>query len=358
MRRCNDEIVGREGARLMAERIYARAGKGVLEPLEEEALPSEDEFQELIADHLELLDGKQIRPEEPRRWVLVTREKGIAETPDAGDRLRVDLLIVDQDAVPTLAEVKRRSNREIRRTVVGQMLEYAAHAAQTWKADELRAAFEESCTARGRDPDDELAGLLQEETPDGDGFWRQVVTNLAAGRLRLLFIADDIPDPLKRVVEFLNAHMQEIEVLAVEIKQFRGASTQTLVPRAIGRTAAAPAVTTGNAGKMTRESFLAALPTEARDVAVRLLAVAERQGASLNWGKGSVSVQVFVEDQYVRKWRTVAWLAVPGARRFGLPAPDIEFSKEDESLAYDAAAQNIDLLEARLAKAVSEMKSP
>ena len=342
----------------MAERIYARAGKGGLEPLEEEEFSTEDELQKLIADHPELLDGKQMRPDDPRRWVVVSREMGIAETAGAGAHWAIDLLIVDQDAVPTLAEVKLGSNPEIRRTVVGQMLEYAAHAAQTWKADDLRAAFEESCTARGRDPDDELAGLLQEEPPDGDGFWKQVVTKLTAGRLRLLFISDDIPDPLKRVVEFLNAHMQEIEVLAVEIKQFRGASTQTLVPRVIGRTAAAPAATTGNAGKMTRESFLAALTTEARDIAVRLLAVAERQGASLSWGKGSVSVQVFVEDQYEGKWRTVAWLAVPGATRFGRPAPDIEFSEDGELIDYEAAAQRIDLLEDRLATAVSEMRSP
>lgn len=344
----------------MAERIYARAGKGGLEPLEEGKFSTEDELQKLIADHPELLDGKQMRPDDPRRWVVVKREMGIAETADAGARWAIDLVIVDQDAVPTLAEVKLGSNPEIRRTVVGQMLKYAAHAAQTWAADELRRAFEESCRARRRDPDDELESLLQgEEAPDADRFWRQVVTNLAAGRLRLLFIADDIPEPLIRVVEFLNAHMPEIEVLAVEVKQFGSASAQTLVPRVIGRTAAVPAANTDHAEKLTRESFLAALPTEkARDVAARLLDMAARQGASLKWGKSSVSVQVFVEDQYVRKWRTVAWLAVPGARRFGLPAPDIEFSKEDESLAYDAAAQNIDLLEDRLVKAVSDLRSP
>ena len=340
---------------MITERIYARSGNSGLEPLEEEAFSTEDELQALIAEHPELLDGKQIRPDDPRRWVLVTREKGIAETADAGTRWAIDLLIVDQDSVPTLAEVKRGSNPEIRRTVVGQMLEYAAHAAQTWTADELRGAFEESCSARRLDPDDEIARLLQvKEAPDADRFWRQVVTNLAAGRLRLLFIADVIPEPLKRVVEFLNAHMQEIEVLAVEVKQFRGESTQTLVPRVIGRT-------TGHASpqpKLTRELFLDALPTDtARDVAVRLLAVAERQGASLNWGKGSVSVRVRVEGEYAPSWQTVARLAVPGSKMFGLPASDIAFG-ESESFDYDAAAQHIDLLADRMAKAVSEMRSP
>ena len=62
---------------------------------------------------------------------------------------RLMTLIVDQDAEPTLVEVKRGSNPEIRRAIVGQMLEYAAHAARTWNADTLRRAFEESTTARG-----------------------------------------------------------------------------------------------------------------------------------------------------------------------------------------------------------------
>ena len=46
--------------------------------------------------------------------------------------------------------------------------------------------------------------------------------------------------PLEQVVKFLNEQMPSIEVLAVEIKQFRGQSSQTLVPRVIGRTAAEP----------------------------------------------------------------------------------------------------------------------
>ena len=64
-----------------------------------------------------------------------------------------------------------------------------------------------------------------------------MASNLAARRLRLLFVADRIPDELARVVE-LNEQMPRIEVLAVEIKRFRGESLVTLVPQVIGRTAA------------------------------------------------------------------------------------------------------------------------
>ena len=68
-------------------------------------------------------------------------------------------------AVPTLAEVKRGSNPEIRRAIVGQLLEYAAHASETWTAEELCGMFERQSEARGRNAEAELAALLQ---TDGD----------------------------------------------------------------------------------------------------------------------------------------------------------------------------------------------
>ena len=255
----------------MAERIYTRGERGGLVPLEEEPFSTEDDLQALIAAHPELLDGEQMRPGDPRRWILIKREKGIAETPDSGARWSLDHLIIDQDAVPTLAEVKRGSNSEIRRAIVGQLLEYAAHAAQTWTADELRRTFEDSASARGVGPTDELATLLQTDgEPDADGFWEKVATNLAARRLRLLFVADEIPDSLERVVEFLNEQMPNIEVLAVEVKQFRGQSTQTLVPRVLGRIAAATSAAPSR--RLTRESFLEQFPDfDHRNAAARLL---------------------------------------------------------------------------------------
>ena len=93
--------------------------------------------------------------------------------------------------------------------------------------------FRESSSAQGGDPDSELAALLQVDSePEADQFWEQVAENLDARRLRLLFVADEIPAELARVTEFLNAQMPRIEVLAVEIKQFKGTSGKALVPPA------------------------------------------------------------------------------------------------------------------------------
>ena len=264
----------------------------------------------------------------PRRWILITREKGIAERSDSNERWSLDHLIIDQDAVPTLVEVKRGSNREIRREVIGQMLEYAAHAAQTWTATELRQTFENANKEQEVDPNRQLAMLLQaDEEPDVDAFWESVATNLAARRLRLLFVADEIPDPLARVVEFLNAQMPHIEVLAVEIKQFRGESLQTLVPRVIGRTASMESSSRGGTNprrKLTRESFLEELPSEeARRVAERILDVARASGATLWWGSNSVSIRMACA--VFRYPVTVAWLHPKPGRPFWMGFRDITF---------------------------------
>ncbi|MCY4003828.1 MAG: hypothetical protein OXF33_09015 [Rhodospirillales bacterium] len=287
----------------MAERIYTVVD-GELEALDEKAFAREDELQVLIAEHPELIDGEQIRPGDARRWILVTREKGIAESSGTPAKWALDHLLIDQDAVPTLAELKRGTNSEIRRTIVGQLLEYAAHAADTWTASELRAAFKHGVETRGRDAREELAALLRtSEEPDIEQFWEKVSTNLAARRLRLLFVADDIPDPLARTVAFLNAQMPDIEVLAVEIKRFPGKSGQMLVPRVIGRTSARR----GSSSKVTRESFLGGFADDdVRGVAERLLEVAQQTNGEISYGSQGVSVRARCPA-----WRqpiSVAWL--------------------------------------------------
>src|SRR5262249_50837111 len=99
----------------------------------------------------------------------------------------------------------------------------------------IRARFEQGCQLRGADPAKELESFLG---PGGDAeeFWGRVKTNLQAGRVRMVFVADAIPAELRRIREVLHGQMDPAEVLAVEIKQFVGEGLKTLVPRVIGRT--------------------------------------------------------------------------------------------------------------------------
>ena len=192
----------------MPEEIYHLNEQGHLEPMTEEPFALEDRLQELVAEYPRLLSGEQMDPESPRRWILIGREQGIADIVGGEHRWSLDHLLVDQDAIPTLVEIKRSESSEIRRSIVGQMMDYAAHATQTLTSAEMRRVFEERSSDAGRDPNKELSDLLQsDDERDVEKFWEDVETNLRAARLRLLFVADSIPNELARVVEFLNEQM-------------------------------------------------------------------------------------------------------------------------------------------------------
>ncbi len=146
--------------------------------------------------------------------------------------------------MPTFVEVKRASDTRSRREIVAQMLDYAANGSVFWTPGQLRGWFE------GDDPDSATEHLLsfldpsEDETASvADAFWQAVGTNLREGRIRLLFVADEIPASLQRLVEFLNEQMPRVEVLALEIRQYRavGSKTGALVPRLVGQTSRAQA---------------------------------------------------------------------------------------------------------------------
>jgi hypothetical protein len=105
----------------VAGRIYLLNGESKLIAMEESPYDSETLLQKLLADHPDLLAGDQINDEEPRRWLLVTREMAVPGEQDGAGRWSLDHLFLDQDAIPTLVEVKRSSDTRIRREVVGQI---------------------------------------------------------------------------------------------------------------------------------------------------------------------------------------------------------------------------------------------
>jgi hypothetical protein len=135
----------------------------------------EDDFQQLLAKFPSLLSGGQPDDTSPRRWLLLY-----------------------------------------------------------WPIEQLRAEFEEGCTKNGTDPEEEIRSHLDVE--DAEELWQRVKTNLLAGRIRMLFVADQIPAELRRIVEFLNQQMNPAEMLALELRQFVGEGLRTIVPMVYGQT--------------------------------------------------------------------------------------------------------------------------
>ncbi|MDP9371162.1 MAG: hypothetical protein M3Q65_01625 [Chloroflexota bacterium] len=296
--------------------IYLLGEGNTLVPLAGQAYDSEDLLQGLLATHPSLLAGEQIDGANPRRWLLVAREAGLPGEEGGGGRWSVDHLFLDQDAIPTIVEVKRSSDTRLRREVIGQMLDYAANAVVYWPVEALRAQFEAQCGAAGSDPAEEVRTLLGDPEADADVFWRQAKTNLQAGRMRLVFLADVIPPELRRIVEFLNGQMDPAEVLALEVKQYVGQGMTALVPRLVGQTARR-LERTGTAPAAKRQwdepSFFAALEErrgmEDVRVARRLLDWATHSGLHLWWGKGKLDGSFFPMLKHAGEthWTFAVW---------------------------------------------------
>ena len=299
----------------MSDRIYVETNTGELRATDETPFVDEDELQHLIAANPELLGGEQIDEDEAKRWVLIKREQPVLPDEDAAGWWSLDHLFVDQDAVLTLVECKRGSNTELRRKVVAQMLDYAAHS-RFWKAADLREEFESGHESEAN-AQEALARLLA-KSPDEidigevDEFWTRVQTNLEARRIRLLFVADDIPDALVNIIRFLNEKMPDIDVLAVQIKRYKGElAPTTYVPRIIGQDGSAEHRGAGSTARLSRENLLDSIPAGSeRDAAAKLLSRAEAAGAHID----PQTRCVIIKDRDCRAWKnwlSLIWLNPP-----------------------------------------------
>ncbi|MBN1679157.1 MAG: hypothetical protein JW966_02620 [Anaerolineae bacterium] len=274
----------------MSGRIYLVDENQGLISMAEQAYDSEDLLQFLLANYPDLLASDQIG-NEPRRWLLISREVAVPDREvDSFRRWSLDHLFLDQDGIPTLVEVKRSSDMRIRREVVGQMLDYAANAVAYWKLDEIRARFEAQC--EDIDPGDVLEEALG--ITSASVFWQMVETNLRAGKIRLVFVADEIPKELRRIVEFLNEQMNPTEVLAIAIRQYVGQGLQTLVPTLYGHTAKAQgAKSKGDGQRWSEDTFFPELTTRQSqteaNIARKILEWAHSRGLRIWWGEGKRS---------------------------------------------------------------------
>lgn len=270
--------------------IFLRKGDGELVRLRDELYESEDQLQALLEDHPELLLGETTESEALAEYMLVQREAGVPVAGGGPDRWLLDHIFLDRQGVPTLVEVKRSTDTRVRREVVGQMLDYAANILAHWPLGRMRDEFEARCE-HADPPVDPVRKVQQLSGADYDDYWTRVKTNLAAKRLRLVFVADHIPATLQTIVEFLNEQMQAAEVLAVEVKQHPGDGLTVLTTQVIGQTSAARHTkAVAERREWNTELALEELrrtSPEAVTVAEQLLHWAQDRGLHIWWGSGA-----------------------------------------------------------------------
>ena len=297
-------------------------------------ITSERELQVAIYDDPSILDGAWPEGDLPR-WVFIRREMDTPVDSIPEHNLLLDFLLVDAEARPTLVETKLSSSTETRRTIVGQLLEYAAHA-KGWDINDLRYDYE--------DPDDARLRILNDiPSPkiyaSADDFWRRLCENLRDSRMNLVFAADDFPQETKAIAEFLDAvtkddlsvricapndinlsstrprrpsrrrpsiYVEEralTEAVPVEDRSFNISIDADLVPLINLRHCR------GQRGIMTPGYINSLLPEEARDALHQILSTAHHAGACLR--PRSQSLIICVDTPAWSSPVNIGWLDPP-----------------------------------------------
>ena len=256
--------------------------------LRPQAYEKEDVLQKALAEYPDVIAGPTTSGAGAGKLLLVRREMGVPSVEGGSAVWSLDHLFLDADGVPVVVEVKRSSDTRIRREVVGQMLDYAANGVKYWPVATLRAAVDQAAEEDGKTGDDLVTALRAGLDPEE--FWKAVEGNLAAGRIRMLFVADALPGELVRIIEFLNEQMNPAEVLGVELRRYVGGGNIAYVPTVVGRTSAAVVTKEVRAGQLwDDESFLdaarACRPEQEVALMQQLIAHVHARNGTLSWGK-------------------------------------------------------------------------
>lgn len=281
--------------------ILMRQGQSGWKRVGETKFESEYMLQKLIYESPEVIPVASSGAGKSQPKVFV-REAGL---PGSGN---TDLIGVDEEGSITIIECKLAANREVRRMVVGQLLEYAAHL---WQMTYER--FDEMCCRAEKWQTQRLADVMQGRVKAMGVEWAEepfragLEANLKEGSFTLIIAVDRINDELRRIIEYLNSRGAGAPRVAVlEIQQFEEGDTQLLVPQVFGTTRVPPPP-----GRMNEETLLRGASEAYKRLyhGVRSLAVQDafdssdftERGYALRFG-GQGNLLVLAPNNYVRMW--------------------------------------------------------
>ncbi|HEY8328330.1 MAG TPA: hypothetical protein VIO59_07815 [Rhodanobacter sp.] len=258
----------------------------------------ERDLQTLVEKNLDLLLGEEIDSANPRRWMLIKHEMPVPSPETGADLWFLDILVADQDAIPTLIECKLAKNGEAHREIVGQLFEYAANGRHYWTADQLLRMARATHT----DLPAEIA-RLHPQWDEPEAYFKAVEANLREARMRLIFLLDEAPQRLKMQLDFFHGRMPTVELFVLELQQFHAAGQtfvspflirpQDIEPRA--RLDGAASTGSGSGQIWDEPSFLAELASHvsAPSPVIQLLRFFQADGRSVAWGKGRTGAVLF-----------------------------------------------------------------
>jgi hypothetical protein len=252
--------------------------------------PSEAQLRDLLADDPTRLPGIGA-------GALAVTEFSTSAGP-------IDVCVVEPDGTITVVECKLRSSSEARRTVIGQVQDYAS---AIWSAGPN--AFIDAWRRHPSAPDiDQLEGSIS-----------TLRDNIAQARINLCLAVDEIDDNIRRLVEYLSRITRDdIAVTALSLAYAREGSVEILMPATYGaELAREKAGPKGVKALWTHDLLIESARASDRPALERILETVE-QGLR-GWTRGSIRYGlhprggIYLHPQGARY--APAWLWVDGQQR-------------------------------------------
>ena len=188
--------------------LIRRLGEAWHEPAKR-GYSNEAHLQSILADHPGLIPGVAFDA-----LVCTEFQSGVGPA---------DVVAIDLDGGLTIVECKLASNPQIRREIIGQLLDYAARLWQM-SIDEFETRW------IGRTGESPFGNA-----DHGADLRAQVEDRLRSGAFRLILAVDQINDDLRRIVEYLNGITSpEVAVIAVVYSRSQDSDLEILVPQTYG----------------------------------------------------------------------------------------------------------------------------
>jgi len=140
----------------------------------------------------------------------------------------MDLVFIDKDGLLTIVETKLVKNPEIRREVIGQIIEYASYVSR-WAADDVYRIANEYLKSNL----DEVMENMRKGEFSAEDFRSNIGQNLKNGNIRLIIAVDELVEPLRATVTFLNSY-STFEILLLQVSNFEEKARNVLIPSLFG----------------------------------------------------------------------------------------------------------------------------
>ena len=255
---------------------------GKTQMLEPQHFSNESLLQDILEKFPEVIALDELGVTEP--FLVIGRE---VATP-AG---YIDVLCIDGGGVLTVIETKLARNSQIRREVVGQVLEYVAQVSK-WNAKKVESVANQYL--RSTNIKDDLIDRLGKPNDEIEGsspsnIYDMIDDNLSKGRIKVVIASDSIPDILRDTVSFINS-FSNFEIFVMQVKSYMQGDMQIYAPTVFGLTRRVPTGPEREKTQWDEESFFNATSHLSQDKIDAIRSIYEFSKTSgVKWGIGKVT---------------------------------------------------------------------